>query len=150
MEYLHKRLKEELDKLQKTLKWVAKEIGEKDSQGLRDVCAGRKRVTAELVAKLIPLGVDAMYVLTGIRSASTPTPPEPEVKPVTKAYASPKVALKVAEDTGVYDITSQPLNKREQALLANYRESDEEGKRTVESTARAFSRHDQKDGTSGK
>ena len=47
---------------------------EESSQGLRDVCAGRKRASAELVGKLtlIP-GVDVLYVLTGRRQVTYPS-----------------------------------------------------------------------------
>lgn len=54
-------------------------MGDPDAQGLRDACTGRKRVTAEMLAKAVPLGVDAMYVLTGQRTQpveSTLTPEE--------------------------------------------------------------------------
>lgn len=49
---------------------AARQIGDESSQGLRDVCSGRKRASAELVAKLAAVGVDVLYVLTGSRSVS--------------------------------------------------------------------------------
>jgi transcriptional regulator with XRE-family HTH domain len=57
-------------------------------------------------------GVDVLYVLTGQRSA----PVQPSVDDV-------------------------PLTRREQALLANYRGSNEEGKRILESAASEASRN---------
>ena len=48
---------------------AARAIGEESSQGIRDVCSGRKRASAELVAKLAETGADVLYILTGSRSA---------------------------------------------------------------------------------
>lgn len=86
MENLHKRLKEEIDRLRLSLETASKFIGDKTSQGLRDACSGRKRVTAELIAKLIPLGVDSIYVLTGDRIQPPSEVLEPEEKVLLNAY----------------------------------------------------------------
>lgn len=64
---LHIRLKAELDRLALKPVAAAKAIGEPDSQGLRDVLGGRKRLSAELLAALAVTGVDVAYVLTGQR-----------------------------------------------------------------------------------
>lgn len=64
---LHVRLKEELARLALKPAAAAKAIGEPDSQGLRDVLGGRKRLSAELLAALAITGVDVAYVLTGQR-----------------------------------------------------------------------------------
>ncbi|WP_145964307.1 hypothetical protein [Chromobacterium phragmitis] len=64
---LHVRLKEELARLALKPVAAAKAIGEPDSQGLRDVLGGRKRLSAELLAALATTGVDVAYVLTGQR-----------------------------------------------------------------------------------
>ena len=77
-----------------------------DSQGLRDTLNGRKRVTADLLALLIPLGVDALYVLTGQRTG--------------EASAAPP---------------SPALSRRAQALVDNYEAADEAGKRYIERAA---------------
>lgn len=50
---------------------ASRQIGEPNPLGLRDVCNGRKRLTAELLARLATQGVDALYVLTGKRIATT-------------------------------------------------------------------------------
>ena len=79
MEAIHERLRAELDRLDLSLAAAARAMGEPDAQGLRDACTGRKRVTAEMLARAVPLGVDAMYVLTGQRLQpveSTLTPEE--------------------------------------------------------------------------
>jgi len=65
---LHVRLKEELDRLGLKPAAAAKAVGEQDSQGLRDVLGGRKRLSAELLAALSETGVDVAYVLTGQRA----------------------------------------------------------------------------------
>lgn len=68
MEELHKRLREELDRLGLSMADAARAIGDDSSQGIRDVCSGRKRASAELVAKLSSTGVDVLYILTGNHS----------------------------------------------------------------------------------
>lgn len=62
---LHIRLKEELARLGLKPAAAARAAGEQDSQGLRDVLGGRKRLSAELLAGLASTGVDVFYVLTG-------------------------------------------------------------------------------------
>ncbi|WP_353189554.1 hypothetical protein [Pandoraea pnomenusa] len=62
-------MKEELERLGLKPAAAAKAAGDPDSQGLRDVLGGRKRLSAELLAALaITVGVDAAYVLTGKRN----------------------------------------------------------------------------------
>lgn len=65
---IHARLKEELDRLGLKPAAAAKAVGEPDSQGLRDVLGGRKRLSADLLAALGTTGVDVAYVLTGHRA----------------------------------------------------------------------------------
>lgn len=48
---------------------AARDIGEKGVQGLSDFALGRKRVTAEVLERLAPHGIDVQYVVTGVRSA---------------------------------------------------------------------------------
>lgn len=70
---LHVRLREELDRLGQKPAAAARAAGEPDSQGLRDVLGGRKRLSADLLAALSStIGVDALYVLTG-HHAGPPT-----------------------------------------------------------------------------
>ena len=70
VELIHVRLKGELDRLGLKPAAAAKQAGEPDSQGLRDVLGGRKRLSADLLAGLALAGVDAAYVVTGVRGAS--------------------------------------------------------------------------------
>lgn len=72
VEKIHEKLKVELKRLGITAAAAARSLGLDDSQGLRDVLGGRKRITAELLADMIPLGIDVLYILTGQRSPSIP------------------------------------------------------------------------------
>lgn len=68
VELIHERLKEELDRLALKPAAAARAAGEPDSQGLRDVLGGRKRLSTDLLAALgAAAGVDVLYVLTGQR-----------------------------------------------------------------------------------
>lgn len=60
---IHVRLKNELKRLGVKPADAAKAIGESDSQGLRDVLGGRKRLTAEMLASLGKTGVNVLHVL---------------------------------------------------------------------------------------
>ena len=76
---IHVRLKDELDRLGLKPAAASKAVGEPDSQGLRDVLGGRKRLSADLLAALAEIGCDALYILTGQRTAAVP--PAPPLKP---------------------------------------------------------------------
>lgn len=73
---LHVRLREELERLGLKPAVAAKAVGEPDSQGIRDVLGGRKRLSAELLAALSSIGVDVAYVLTGQRAETVLTQDE--------------------------------------------------------------------------
>lgn len=79
MEDLHIRLKEEIDRLGLSMAEAARRMGENDSQELRDVCSGRKRASAALMAKIATadIGADVLYILTGQRGVA----PAPALKP---------------------------------------------------------------------
>lgn len=102
VDQIHVRLRAELDRLGLSMAKAARQIGENDSQGLRDVCSGRKRASAELIAKLSMIGgLDVYYVLTGHGTVTT-------------------------------------LSARESALVENYRASDDEAKKALETTSAAL------------
>jgi len=68
---MHTRLKEELARLELSAAEAARIAELQDSQGLRDVLGGRKRLSAELLAVLAArCGIDAMYVLLGQRAGA--------------------------------------------------------------------------------
>lgn len=101
MEQIHERLKSELTRHGITAAAAARAAGMPDSQGLRDTLNGRKRVTADLLALVIPLGIDALYVLTGQRAEGVASDPAEQVlldsyrrcKPAAKANLIQTAAL---------------------------------------------------------
>lgn len=68
VENLHERVRQELERLGLTQAEAARRMGESDSQGVRDVCSGRKRVTAEFLTKLVAIEGDVLFILTGHRA----------------------------------------------------------------------------------
>lgn len=75
VEQIHIRLREELDRMGLSAAQAARNAGLPDSQGLRDVLAGRKRLAAELLAQLAHgAGIDAAFVVTGQRDYEPPPP----------------------------------------------------------------------------
>lgn len=66
---MHERLREELNRIGVNVAQAARSAGLPSAQGLRDVLAQRKRLSAELLAQMVKIGVDAMYVLLGARYA---------------------------------------------------------------------------------
>lgn len=99
VELLHIRLKEELDRLRLKPAAAAKAAGETDSQGLRDVLGGRKRLTADLLSGLGGVGVDVYYVLTGQKTGMTTTLTAREAALVDNYRASDEDAKKALEKT---------------------------------------------------
>ena len=121
VEGIHVRLREELDRLGLKMAEAARAMGEESSQGLRDVCSGRKRASAELIAKLAGIGADAMYVLTGKsaesnRAISHDLPPDEQL--LLEAYrgltAAARKALLAELLTG-----SKPKNPSRAKLAAD-------------------------------
>ena len=86
MEDIHKRFRAEFERLGLSLAAAARTMGDADAQGLRDACNGRKRVSADLLAKAVPLGVDAMYVLTGQRMQPVESRLTPEERALLDNY----------------------------------------------------------------
>ena len=75
MEKIHIFLRTELKRLKISAAQAARDANEPDSQGLRDVLSGRKRLSAELLGALVAnTQIDALYVLTGKRSAPIAQP----------------------------------------------------------------------------
>lgn len=98
---------------------------------------GERQPDAAYLAAFTALGGDVLFLLTGHGDQkmtyqsyrSTTTDMTENANPVTHSVA--------AEPLGEYR-----LNRREQALLENYRGSDEEGRRAMESTASALAHRD--------
>lgn len=80
VENLHDRIRLELERLGLTQAEAARRMGEPDSQNLRDVCSGRKRVTAEFLTKLATIHVDVLFVLTGQKDSASAIKHEAEMQ----------------------------------------------------------------------
>lgn len=76
VENIHHRLREELDRLGFSLAAAARKAGESGSQRIKDVVSGKQRCPVDLLARLLPLGVDIQYVMIGQRSAATALAPD--------------------------------------------------------------------------
>lgn len=75
VEGIHIRLRAELSRLGLSMADAGRLIGDADGQALRDVCNGRKRATAELVARLgLATNIDIEFVLTGRQRYGTAVP----------------------------------------------------------------------------
>jgi transcriptional regulator with XRE-family HTH domain len=100
------RLKEERERLGLTQPVFA-ELAEVSKRTVIDWEKGKTSPNAVQLSALAAAGADVQYILTGVRSAALPSP-----------AAAPA------------------LNRREQALLDNYRHTpDEEGKKAIEQVA---------------
>lgn len=72
VEYIHVRLREEITRCGVSLAAASRAAGESSPQRLKEVVSGRQKCPADLVAKLVAIGVDAHYVLTGERGPTAP------------------------------------------------------------------------------
>lgn len=110
VEYIHVRLRHELERLGLSLAKASRLIGEDSSQGLRDVCTGRKRASAELLGQLAEkAAIDVVYVLTG----------------------------RLAAD-GHAGHAARAMTTDEQTLLDNYRQSSRDRQALLNATCAIF------------
>lgn len=96
---------------------------------------------AGYLAAIAAAGVDVLYVLTGQRSQSVTG----QSNPATSQHllADPVAPPLTDQAATAGQVPAMPkLSRREQALLANYRGSDEEGRRAMEATASALAHRD--------
>ena len=89
---------------------AARAAGEKDSERLKQISAGRQRCPIELLSALEPSGVDVYYVLTGQRIGAATTLPARESALVDNYRAAPEDAKKALETTSAY-LAQSPLRK---------------------------------------
>lgn len=66
--HIQDRLREEIQRCGMSLAAASRAAGESSPQRLKDVVCGRQKCSADLVAKLMIIGVDGLYVLTGDRT----------------------------------------------------------------------------------
>lgn len=96
VDHIHLRLKEELARCEVTLASASRRIGESSPQRLKDVVSGRQKCPADLVARLITVGIDALYVLTGTAAPKKEDPLAPDEAVLLQSYR----ALKPSERHG--------------------------------------------------
>lgn len=139
MEHIHIRLREELERLGLSMAEAARLIGEESSQGIRDVCSGRKRASAELVAKLATAEADVLYILTGQRSGHHTASSAVAVMNQSKSAA----AYQATESATAYqppESGTAYLSREEAVLLDNYRNSSPDGQAAIKATSAAFAK----------
>ncbi|UZT80640.1 helix-turn-helix transcriptional regulator [Ectopseudomonas chengduensis] len=98
---------------------------------------GKRHPDAEYLAAVAAAGVDVLFVLTGQRTPGMTDQPNGATSRYLTENGNPVTHSVAAEPLGEYR-----LNRREKALLENYRGSDEEGRRAMESTASALAHRD--------
>ncbi|MDR8389050.1 hypothetical protein FHJ31_09370 [Pseudomonas sp. Fig-3] len=84
--YIHVRLREEIDRCGLSLAAASRAAGESSPQRLKEVVSGRQKCPADLVAKLVVIGVDAQYVLVGERAQIAKPPLTPDEEMLLEAY----------------------------------------------------------------
>jgi len=99
---------------------AARAAGMPDSQGMRDVLSGRKRLTVELLAALVPVGIDVSYVVTGQHSAKA------SARAVSKGESALSDRARLAAAVGAVEEglsetkRKLPPAKRAELILAAY------------------------------
>ncbi|MGY1949484.1 MULTISPECIES: hypothetical protein [Pseudomonas] len=83
---IHERLREEIDRCGLSLAAASRAANESSPQRLKDVVSGRQKCPADLVANLLVIGVDAMYVLTGDRTQHLPSKLAPDEEVLLDGY----------------------------------------------------------------
>lgn len=86
VELIHVRLREEIDRCGLSLAAASRAANEPSSQRLKDVVVGRQRCPADLVAKLMVVGVDALYVLSGERAIASSAKLAPDEEMLLDGY----------------------------------------------------------------
>lgn len=98
---------------------------------------GTAAPNATVLAAWAEHGLDVLYVVTGVRGLIVTSESNTQTSAYLTENANPVTHSVAAEPLGEYR-----LNRREQALLENYRGSDEQGRRAMESTASALAHRD--------
>lgn len=98
---------------------------------------GERQPDAAYLAAFTAIGGDVLYLLTGSGDQNV----------TTKSYAALTQHMTENANPVTHSVAAEPLidarlNRREKALLENYRGSDEEGRRAMESTASALAHRD--------
>lgn len=94
VEHLHLRLREEIDRCGLSLAAASRAAGETSPQRLKEVVSGRQKCPADLVAKLLVIGVDAQYVLIGERVQTAKAQLAPDEEMLLDGYRALDAASK--------------------------------------------------------
>jgi hypothetical protein len=94
VEHLHLRLREEIDRCGLSLAAASRAAGETSPQRLKEVVSGRQKCPADLVAKLLVIGVDAQYVLIGERAQAGKPQMAPDEEMLLDGYRALDAASK--------------------------------------------------------
>jgi hypothetical protein len=86
VEHIHVRLREEIERCGLSLAAASRIAGESSPQRLKDVVSGRQKCSADLVAKLMVIGVDAAYILTGERAQTVLSNLAPDEEVLLEGY----------------------------------------------------------------
>ena len=124
------RLREEVSRLGLSFASAAAAIGDSNRMRMKNVLSGNQRCPSDVLARLAPMGVDVVYVLTGIRMPEiwrdqitrvlrTTAEVEPEGGRLTE-LALRGIAGLVAEPPAEYG----ELSADERQLLALFRRAD--------------------------
>ncbi len=104
---------------------------------------GKRMPDAGYLAAIAVAGVDVLYVLTGQRSNSPTSANLTEASTLVTDEGGDDGPPLIDQAVTAGQVPSTPkLTRREQHLLANYRGSDEEGRRAMEATASALAHRD--------
>lgn len=131
VDLIHTRLKGELERLGLKPAAAARAVGEPDSQGLRDVLGGRKRLSAELLAALAATGVDVAYVLTGERRGLPPLVLTPDEQVLLDGYRALDPATRKRLLAFVLGGDSPSFSPRSQFVIANAAGAQAAGRKIV-------------------
>lgn len=113
--------------------------------------SGDRTPDAGTLAVWAELGVDVLYVITGQRSAPAIPVPGESARDLVRGKALRESGVMIGQvvkdmkESGTFPgsaLEKAGLNRREKALLDNYRGSDERGRKAIEGTASALSHKD--------
>ena len=157
VDFYNSRLREELKRLKISLAGAARAVGEPGPQRLKDIAGGRQRLPVDLLARLGALGVDVVYVMTGIESPPgvahrlttmfrVTADAEPDGGEITDSAHKAMLAVSAR---AIAEAAPEYLTSGEQALLDDYRACNDAGKQALVTTAAVMAQQATSDGAKG-
>lgn len=137
MEEIHERLRAQLKVLGLSQAEAARKAGLPDSQGLRDVLAGRKRLATDMLAALAGVGVDVAFVVTGASDELERRMAAIRTSTQVAMLASDPAARSAIQQAS-FDALVNALSAEEQRLIGLYRQADARGKAALLASASAL------------